>query len=107
MLLPVYLLLLMPPMGFIFYSAVNGYLIDREYFEQVALRRESANDTKATRGQNRVSLWMDGVLMVLVLSLPAVNLAGSTLGTAAYMVHRFHQLKSTPRGPQAADVLSG
>ena len=44
--------------------------------------------------------------MVLVLSLPAVNLAGSTLGTA-YMVHRFHQLKSTPCEPQAADVLSG
>ena len=42
-------IVLLPPMGFIFYLAVNGYLIDREYFEQVALRREPANDTKATR----------------------------------------------------------
>ncbi|MCA8927964.1 MAG: EI24 domain-containing protein [Alphaproteobacteria bacterium] len=91
-LLPVYLILmLLPPTGLILYFAVNGYLVGREYFETVGLRRLTLAEAKVTRRQNRMMIWMDGVLLVLLFTVPFVNLAGPTLGTA-YMVHRFHRI---------------
>ncbi|HKK29413.1 MAG TPA: EI24 domain-containing protein, partial [Alphaproteobacteria bacterium] len=92
LLLPVYLfLLLIPPTGLLLYYAVNGYLVGREYFEEVGLRRESSVELKATRRRNRAKIWMDGILLTLVFTIPVVNLAGPTLG-AAYMVHRYHRI---------------
>tara|TARA_R110002096_G_scaffold70671_1_gene169357 strand:- start:1228 stop:1944 length:717 start_codon:yes stop_codon:yes gene_type:complete len=91
-LLPVYLILLfIPPTGLLLYFAVNGYLIGREYFETVGIRRLTLAETKVTRRQNRSMIWMDGVLLMLVFTVPVLNLAGPTLGTA-YMVHRFHRI---------------
>ncbi|MGY9055946.1 MAG: EI24 domain-containing protein [Alphaproteobacteria bacterium] len=94
LLLPVYLLLLLlPPTGFILYLAVNGYLIGREYFEIVGLRRHQLPELKTMRRRNRITVWLDGVLLVLFFSIPVINLAGPTLGTA-YMVHRYHRVKT-------------
>jgi CysZ protein len=94
LLLPVYLLLLLlPPTGFILYLAVNGYLIGREYFEIVGLRRHQLPELKTMRRRNRITVWLDGVLPVLFFSIPVINLAGPTLGTA-YMVHRYHRVKT-------------
>ncbi len=93
-LLPVYLiLLLVPPTGFLLYLAVNGYLVGREYFEVVGLRRRSLPELKTIRRRNRIAVWLDGILLFLFFTIPLLNLAGPTLGTA-YMVHRYHRLKS-------------
>jgi CysZ protein len=92
LLLPVYLILmLIPPTGLILYFAVNGYLVGREYFETVGLRRLTLPEAKLTRRQNRSVIWLDGILLMLFFSVPVLNLAGPTLGTA-YMVHRFHRI---------------
>lgn len=94
LLLPVYLLLLLlPPTGFLLYLAVNGYLVGREYFEVVGLRRRKLPELKAIRRRNRITVLLDGVLLVLFFTVPVLNLAGPTLGTA-YMVHRYHRLKT-------------
>jgi uncharacterized protein involved in cysteine biosynthesis len=45
------------------------------------------------RRRNRITVWLDGVLLVLFFSIPVINLAGPTLGTA-YMVHRYHRVKT-------------
>jgi CysZ protein len=93
LLLPVYLLLLLlPPTGLLLYYAVNGYLVGREYFEVVGLRRQTLKELKTLRRRNRTAVWLDGILLVLVFTVPLLNLAGPTLGTA-YMVHRYHRLK--------------
>jgi len=90
-LLPIYLILmLIPPVGLILYFAVNGYLVGREYFETVGIRRMTLPETKIARRRHRSMVWLDGALLVLLFTLPLLNLAGPTLGTA-YMVHRFHR----------------
>ncbi len=92
LLLPVYLILmLIPPTGLILYFVVNGYLVGREYFETVGLRRLTLPEAKLTRRQNRSVIWLDGILLMLFFSVPVLNLAGPILGTA-YMVHRFHRI---------------
>lgn len=94
-LLPVYLILLpIGGAGAALYYAVNGYLVGREFFEVVGLRRRKAPELRTIRRSNRMTVWLDGVLLVLVFTIPVVNLAGPTLGTA-YMVHRYHRLKNT------------
>jgi CysZ protein len=92
LLLPVYIVLLfLPPTGLILYFAVNGYLVGREYFETVGLRRLTLSEAKLTRRRNRSMILLDGVLLMLLFTVPILNLAGPTLGTA-YMVHRFHRI---------------
>lgn len=91
-LLPIYLILmLIPPTGLLLYFAVNGYLVGREYFETVGLRRLTLAEAKLTRRRHRGMIWVDGMLLVLLFTVPFLNLAGPTLGTA-YMVHRFHRI---------------
>ena len=94
-LLPVYLILLpIAGAGAALYYAVNGYLVGREFFETVGLRRRKAKELRGIRRSNRFTVWVDGMLLVLVFTVPILNLAGPTLGTA-FMVHRYHRLKNT------------
>ena len=94
-LLPVYLILLpIAGAGAALYYAVNGYFVGREFFETVGLRRKKAKELRDVRRSNRFTVWIDGILLVLLFTIPIVNLAGPTLGTA-YMVHRYHRMKNT------------
>ncbi len=80
--------LFVPPLfPFVFYS-VNGYLLGREYFELVALRRLSAAEAAEMRRIHGRSVFVAGVLMALMLTIPVVNLLASIVATAA-MVHLF------------------
>lgn len=82
------LFLIIPPIfPFIFY-AVNGYLLGREYFEIVALRRMSASDARALRKSRQGALFAVGVLIAFLLTVPVVNLLTPIVATAA-MVHLF------------------
>jgi len=80
--------LLIPPLfPFVFYS-VNGYLLGREYFELVAFRRVHPVEARRLRKAHRGKLFMTGVVMALLLTLPVVNLLAPVVITAA-MVHLF------------------
>ena len=80
-------LLLGPLFPFVFY-AVNGYLLGREYFELVAMRRLDPVAARRLRLAHRSELFLGGVVMALLLTLPLVNLLAPVVITAA-MVHLF------------------
>ena len=80
-------LLLGPLFPFVFYS-VNGYLLGREYFELVAMRRLGPAQARQLRLAHRGELFLAGVVMAFLLTLPVVNLLAPVVVTAA-MVHLF------------------
>ena len=80
--------LLFPPVfPFVFYG-VNGYLLSRESFELVALRRVDAATAKAMRSAYQGRLVMIGAATALMLTVPVLNLIAPVVATAA-MVHLF------------------
>lgn len=76
-----------PVFPFVFY-AVNGYLLGREYFELVALRRVDAAELESLRGKFRGRMFLAGLVTAFLLTVPFVNLVAPIIGTAA-MVHLF------------------
>jgi uncharacterized protein involved in cysteine biosynthesis len=76
--------------------AVNGFLLGREYFSLVALRRLPRSEVKAMRRRNRWTLWAAGTLMAAPLSVPILNLVIPVLGVATF-THLYHQLASAGR----------
>lgn len=74
-----------PVFPFVFYG-VNGYLLSREYFEMVAFRRLGSADVRALRKAHRGSLFVVGVVVAFLLTVPGVNLLAPVVATAV-MVH--------------------
>lgn len=79
------------PFAPLMFWAVNGYLLGREYFDTVALRRTDRKTARALRKRNSGVVWLAGVLMAAPLSLPFVNLFIPVLGVATF-THLFHRL---------------
>lgn len=71
--------------------AVNGFLLGREYFSLVALRRLPPVEVRAMRRRNRWTLWAAGTLMAAPLSVPILNLVIPVLGVATF-THLYHRL---------------
>ena len=80
----------------ILFWGVNGYLLGREYFSLVALRRLPPGEVKAMLRRNRWTLWAAGTLMAAPLTVPILNLAIPVLGVATF-THLYHQLASAGR----------
>ena len=87
----VYLLLL--PVAWIPFLVVNGYLLGREYFELVAMRRMPREDVKRLRQKYLGRIWIAGIVMAAPLSIPFLNLLVPVIGVAAF-THTFHRLKA-------------
>lgn len=84
--LVVLIFLLFPPVfPFVFYG-VNGYLLGREYFELVALRRLEPDQARALRKRHQGALFVSGAATAFLLTVPIVNLLAPIIFTAA-MVH--------------------
>ena len=87
---PVYFLL--PVINiFVFYS-LNGYLLGREYFELVALRRLEEVDARALRRAHQGVIFLGGAAIAFLLTVPLVNLMAPVIATA-FMVHLFESLR--------------
>ena len=96
--LPFYILaLFVAGLGALLFYAINGWLTARMYYEQVALRRRSPADVKAWRRANAGILWLTGIVIVFLGTIPIFNLLVPVVGTAA-MVHVAQTLKA-PRAP--------
>lgn len=91
-LLVVWLLLLViaTPLAPVPFYLVNGYLLGREYFELVALRRMPPVEATHLRRKKLGWNMADGVLLTLLFTIPIVNFAGPIIASA-YMTHRFHR----------------
>lgn len=76
--------------------AINGFLLGREYFTLVALRRLPPAEAKAMRRRNGLRLWLAGTLMAAPLSVPVLNLVIPVLGVATF-THLFHRLAAAGR----------
>jgi uncharacterized protein involved in cysteine biosynthesis len=80
----------------VIFWVVNGYLIAREYFQLVAMRRIGLKAADKLRKKNRWQIWFSGILMAIPLSVPVLNLLIPVLGVATF-THQFHRLnKSSP-----------
>lgn len=79
-----------PLAPFVFWL-VNGFLLGREYFQLVAVRRVSAAEAAALRRRHFWRLWLAGVLMAVPLSVPVLNLLVPVVGVAVF-THQFHRL---------------
>jgi len=75
----------------IIFWVVNGYLIGREYFQLVAMRRIGLKAADKLRKKNRWKIWFAGILMAIPLSVPLLNLLIPVLGVATF-THQFHRL---------------
>src|SRR5262249_50764629 len=94
--LPLYIVaLFVAGLGAVLFYAINGWLTARLYYEQVALRRRSPAEVKAWRKANAVVLWLTGIVIVFLGTIPILNLIVAVLGTAA-VVH-VAQTLSPPR----------
>jgi uncharacterized protein involved in cysteine biosynthesis len=78
--------LLLPPAYPFAYYAVNGYLLGREYFELVALRRLDPAAARALRRRHGAGAFAAGLATALFLTVPLVNLLAPVVATMA-MVH--------------------
>lgn len=90
--LPVYILLLFTGFGAVLLVLVNGYLLGREYFEVVALRRLTPKHAKRLFHERLGKLWLAGAVIYGMFTIPLVNLAAPVIATA-FMVHLFQGLQ--------------
>ncbi|MBV9015272.1 MAG: EI24 domain-containing protein [Alphaproteobacteria bacterium] len=88
--LPLYLLL--PGINFFVFLVLNGYLFGRAYFEVVALRRLDRGTAKAVRQRFAGRVFIGGLVITGLFSLPLVNLVAPVIATA-FMVHVFEGLR--------------
>ena len=91
--LPLYILaLFVAGLGAVLFYGINGWLTGRMYYEQVALRRLSPAEVKGWRQANSGVLWMTGIAIAFLGTIPILNLIVPVLGTAA-MVHVAQSLR--------------
>jgi CysZ protein len=81
--------------GFLILFLANAYLLGREYFELAAMRFRPPAEARALRRANRGYLWLAGLPIALIVSIPVVSLI-TPLFAMAYMVH-IHKRMSGPR----------
>jgi uncharacterized protein involved in cysteine biosynthesis len=82
--LPVYLFV--PGINLFVFLGLNGYLLGREYFEVVALRRLDMAATRAVRQRFAMRIFTGGVIIAGMFMIPFVNLVTPVIATA-FMVH--------------------
>lgn len=74
---------------------LNGFLLAREYFTMIALRRLPTAEAYEMRRRYGLRIWAAGVLMAIPLSIPLLNLFIPVLGAATF-THLYHRLQSLP-----------
>ena len=86
-------LIFVPFAPFIFWW-LNGFLLGREYFQLVAMRRLGRAGAKAMFRDHLGQIWLAGALMAIPLTVPIVNLFIPLLGAATF-THMFHRLNES------------
>lgn len=90
--LPIYLLLLFTGLSIVLVVVVNGYLLGREYFDLVALRRLDPAQARLCFRHHLGRLWSAGAIIAVMFSVPLLNLVAPAIATA-FMVHLFQSLR--------------
>ena len=91
--LPLYLILIwIPPLNLVLFYLLNGYLLGREYFEMVSVRRLDLAESKRLRKGFRGRVILAGAVITFLLTIPLVNLVTPIIATA-FMLHIFEDLR--------------
>jgi CysZ protein len=69
------------------FFVANAYLLSREFFEMAAMRFRSPQEARRLRQQNAVSVFISGLIVAAVVSVPVLNLITPVFATA-FMVRR-------------------
>ena len=91
-------LLLVPGVNIVAFFIANGYLLGREYFELAALRYLPLADAQALRQDNRLRVFMSGLIIAGMISVPLLNLLTPLFATA-FMVHTVKSVLPYARRP--------
>jgi CysZ protein len=95
--LPLYFI---PVVNLFVYYILNGYLLSREFFQQVAVRHHETNVVKTLRKISGMELFLTGALMAFGMTIPILNLIVPIIGTAT-MVHLYKKRAHTlPRSTE-------
>ena len=81
-----------PVLNVFVFGALNGYLLGREYFELIAPRRLEPGAVRPMWKRYRGRLWIAGIIIALLLSIPVVNWI-MPVAAAAFMLHIFEKLR--------------
>jgi uncharacterized protein involved in cysteine biosynthesis len=81
-----------PVLNVFVFGALNGYLLGREYFELIAPRRLEPAAIGPMWKRYRGRLWIAGVIITLLLSIPFINWI-MPVAAAAFMIHIFEKLR--------------
>ncbi|MDH2327517.1 EI24 domain-containing protein [Cereibacter sp. SYSU M97828] len=79
------------PFAPLLFIVMNGFLLGREYFVLVAMRRIGRQAAYAMRRRHAAQVWLAGAMMAVPLSVPILNLIVPVLGVATF-THLFHRL---------------
>lgn len=80
------------PLAPVLFITVNGYLLGREYFTLVAMRRMTRAEAKRLHRRHLGLAWLAGALLAAPLAVPILNLIMPVLGVATF-THIFQRLK--------------
>jgi len=84
-------LLLVPGINLVAFYLGNGYLLGREYFELAAMRHVPLAEAKQLRQANRGTVFLCGIVIAGLASVPILNLLTPLFATA-FMVHIYKGL---------------
>lgn len=99
--MPLYIPLWFLGVGMILYYALNGYLLGREYFDMVAIRRIDPKKLTEFRRQHRGQMIWGGILIAFGFTIPFLNMIMPVLG-ASFMVHLFQEMKQDMKSEKKA-----
>jgi CysZ protein len=84
-------LLLVPGVNLMAFYLGNGYLLGREYFELAAMRHLAPQEAKKLRRANRLTVFLCGLVIAGLASVPILNLVTPLFATA-FMVRIYKGL---------------
>jgi uncharacterized protein involved in cysteine biosynthesis len=91
--LPAYLFL--PGVNLFLFYGINGFLLGREYFELVAVRRMPMPAARDLRRRHRLLVLLAGAIIVFMTTVPILNLVMPIVATA-FMTHLLESLRRPP-----------
>lgn len=88
--LPLYFLV--PGLNLAIFFGLNGYLLGREYADMVGLRRLDRDAMREFRRANWAALFLGGVLIAVLSTIPLLNLTTPVVATA-FAAHEHERLR--------------
>jgi len=98
--LPLYLI---PGVNLVVYYVLNGYLLSREFFQQVGIRHHDMKEVNKLRKIQGFEIFLTGVAIAFCMTIPVLNLIVPIIATAT-MVHLYKKRAKLGTGSTAVEI---